>query len=550
MRILFDHIPKTGGTSLQVFFSEAFGAEKVTPVLRSIKLSTALKLYKNHHVIIGHFDFIPGESLPEGFVTVTVVRNPLQRTLSEYFYQIYDVPEHQLSSIQLKTKQIPLEEAFFEPEICKYFANYQARHFASFQNPTPENLPADELLRLAKSGLEKYDLVATTEKLYDFCEELKRIFKLSNSVLLKRVNVTSKKREYQELPVEIQKRLLEINSVDMELWDYANYLFNNKTKFFILPEKPNEKIFKTEYTLPASSESSEIETGIIELIDAVVVNRTRPGQGFLAGEEAMLSITFRCNQDIDELTIGYSLHHDSGLHLFGINTRIMGYKLQCKAGLEYTINFLFTLNLGIGRYFVNVTAHTGLTHLEQCYFWKERVTSFDVDGYLGANFEGLVRLIPICKLDNKIEAVSDNELDHKIKKICINNPPLSEVKGSIHLLSKSVPPVKQGEQFSVMVEINNLGDEAWVCEGIRPVYLSYHWRDLDNNIVVHDGIRTPLPGRILRGGETMQAAVLIEAPKQTGRFILELTLVQEMVCWFEERGFDTAKIEVVVTDLY
>lgn len=551
MKLFFDHIPKTAGSSMQVFFSEAFGPERVTPTLRSMKPASSLFLYGDREVIIGHFNFIPGESLPDGYISATVLRNPLNRTLSDYYYQIFDVPEHELSSIELKWKSLSIEQAFSDPEICNRFANYQAVHFASFFHPTPQNLPEDELLRLAKKGLDQYDLVGTTERLSEFCEELKRIFDLPRDVMLKRVNVTSTRKGFSELPAAVQRRIEEINRVDMELWRYAEQLFETKTKRFQLSDKQMTVAATEEISSSVSADSPDvtpinIEDGFLELLEVSVTNRMRPGQGLLSGEQVVLSITFRCHRDIDDLTIGYSIHHESGLHLFGVNTRLMGYKLMCKAGRDYRVDFSFTVNLGIGYYFVNVSAHSGLTHLERCYFWKERVAYFAVDGFVGVQFEGLVRLMPVCNVGEGLEVIDTADQSFAFKLIGFDTPPLGEIKGSICVLADSVPPVRPGEQFSIMLEIAHQGTEDWICEGTRPVNIAYHWRDMEGNVVIFDGARTPLPGRILRAGDTVRAAALVDAPKQAGRFVLELTLVQEMVCWFEERGVEMARIEVEV----
>jgi hypothetical protein len=40
---------------------------------------------------------------------------------------------------------------------------------------------------------------------------------------------------------------------------------------------------------------------------------------------------------------------------------------------------------------------------------------------------------------------------------------------------------------------------------------------------------------------------MVEVPKEPGNFILELTLVQEGVTWFEERGFMTERLAVKVS---
>jgi hypothetical protein len=93
----------------------------------------------------------------------------------------------------------------------------------------------------------------------------------------------------------------------------------------------------------------------------------------------------------------------------------------------------------------------------------------------------------------------------------------------------------------------NQSDEIWITEGNKPVYLSYHWLDENGGTVIFDGFRTPLPWKEIPPGNRVQATVMVEVPKEPGNFILELTLVQEGVTWFEERDFMTERLAVKVS---
>ena len=55
------------------------------------------------------------------------------------------------------------------------------------------------------------------------------------------------------------------------------------------------------------------------------------------------------------------------------------------------------------------------------------------------------------------------------------------------------------------------------------------------------------PVKRFQPGNLVQATVMVEVPKEPGDLILELTLVQEGVTWFEERGFVMEMLRVKVT---
>lgn len=76
------------------------------------------------------------------------------------------------------------------------------------------------------------------------------------------------------------------------------------------------------------------------------------------------------------------------------------------------------------------------------------------------------------------------------------------------------------------------------------IFLSYHVLDTGNNILVNDGIRTPLASIPARGigKETVDFFV----PTEAGKYILEIDLVEEDVTWFSAQGMKTLQIPLTV----
>ena len=89
-KYLFDHIHKTGGTTMHGVFSSILGNENVSPLINFKRLSHVLTEYKRFQLIQGHFNFMPGDSLPVERLVATVLRDPVDRCLSSYFYYRHD----------------------------------------------------------------------------------------------------------------------------------------------------------------------------------------------------------------------------------------------------------------------------------------------------------------------------------------------------------------------------------------------------------------------------------------------------------------------------
>jgi FkbM family methyltransferase len=122
---------------------------------------------------------------------------------------------------------------------------------------------------------------------------------------------------------------------------------------------------------------------------------------------------------------------------------------------------------------------------------------------------------------------------------------LSEPKGKI---TASAPGtvVKAGGSFEISVSVSNESNETWHGYGKFPVHLSYHWKNSYGDFLIYDGIRTELKKPEIFPGDIIEQIIYIAIPGVPGEFKLVLTLVQEGVAWFEDRGFEPAEIDIKV----
>jgi hypothetical protein len=89
-------------------------------------------------------------------------------------------------------------------------------------------------------------------------------------------------------------------------------------------------------------------------------------------------------------------------------------------------------------------------------------------------------------------------------------------------------------KMAVPVTVRNIGNRVWPAS---QVFVSYHWYR-DHRLVVWDGERTALP-RDLGAGTRAALSVRVVTPEEPGSYVLQLTLVHELVLWFENKGAAT-----------
>lgn len=129
-KLLFLHIPKTAGQSVHAAIEKAFGKSSVCParVNDQLRLLTAEELSR-YRVFSGHFDWEPFDKLGNSLVTFTVLRDPLERILSFYFY-LRSEGERLTSDERRKPEKAGLRAAF-ELSPDEYFlgASPELRNF-------------------------------------------------------------------------------------------------------------------------------------------------------------------------------------------------------------------------------------------------------------------------------------------------------------------------------------------------------------------------------------------------------------------------------------
>jgi hypothetical protein len=124
-------------------------------------------------------------------------------------------------------------------------------------------------------------------------------------------------------------------------------------------------------------------------------------------------------------------------------------------------------------------------------------------------------------------------------------PSLTKPAGRI-VIKESVHSVMSGDLFEIHVGLSNESQERWHGYGDKPVLLSYHWKNQDGSYLVYDGVRTELQNGDLAPGSTVDESLRVIAPSEKGTYQLILTVVQEGVCWFEDKGFICATCSVAV----
>ncbi len=165
LKIIFNHVPKTGGSSMQVFFKYLFGKDRVFRVLErgvtDILTIEGLSVEQREHykVFQGHFRYGYHSVIGDQSLYFGIMRDPIDRIISNYFY----TREKGRDEVKQYAMSVTLDE------YVEKFLSSKGKNFGSaqtnFLTKTRNTKRAREILR------NEYFLVCTTSQV-NRCQEL------------------------------------------------------------------------------------------------------------------------------------------------------------------------------------------------------------------------------------------------------------------------------------------------------------------------------------------------------------------------------------------
>lgn len=226
LRFFFMHIMKTGGATFGQHVLNNFSPDEVYPVRkhdpRTVRpkynveylLSLPAERRDRIRAYTGHFPLVVAELLDVPLVTLTILRDPIARTIS-YLKQLRDT-RHGAS----------LEELYEDPwQFPMLIQNHQTKLFAFTVDDAPasymEVLEIDDgRYELATRNLETVDVLGLQEHYHEFLEVMSTRYGWTIGDIPD-WHVSAEER----VPGSFRRRIAEDNAYDMAFYDHARQLY-------------------------------------------------------------------------------------------------------------------------------------------------------------------------------------------------------------------------------------------------------------------------------------------------------------------------------------
>jgi hypothetical protein len=234
-RYFFLHVMKTAGASFNLALTDQFAPDEIYPC-RGLDvpasgvaldaylevpalLATPAERRARVQIYTGHFPFMALELFDPTLTTLTILREPVERSVAA----LRHFKRHP------KYRHLSLEEIYDDAEIFPFYVhNHQTKVFSLHPDDHHSSIVCalsidDARLARARANLETIDVIGLTESYPDFISEVRRRFGWwpDGLDLSRRVNVTT---EGWDVGPDLRARIAAENAYDVELYRYAQEL--------------------------------------------------------------------------------------------------------------------------------------------------------------------------------------------------------------------------------------------------------------------------------------------------------------------------------------
>lgn len=241
-RVVFHHIPKCAGTSvsralrIKYFMSEHSIAASGTAHVacnqsQHNELSDTARLnrirtlridllhyfmWKDYYYAGGHVPFssIIYENFKSSYKFVTVLRDPVERYISEYFYNYKR--DHQAKI------DLPIED-YINSEMGVRNASKLSEYLCGSRDYNPREKEIN--FSNAKSNLRNFSVIGFTDNMDSFRVQLKRELGKNVKIGVANKRTTSQHVVNQNVTPSIRKEIEDLCSLDIQLFEYAKKIY-------------------------------------------------------------------------------------------------------------------------------------------------------------------------------------------------------------------------------------------------------------------------------------------------------------------------------------
>ncbi|WP_332855285.1 Wzt carbohydrate-binding domain-containing protein [Duganella sp. S19_KUP01_CR8] len=512
-RIIFDHLPKTGGSAVARWLARGMGSGCVSPHIDDEHQSLIRRHGGQYSVLCAHVSYLKAEGLDPRYSYATLLREPIDRILSSLYFALTNHGDHQLwGLVPLVRRFLDSDGADLAERLLPHVSNTYVEHFCRIDGDGTEDPPTR--LRNALAALQRYEVVGVYDQLESFLASFGALLEQADMPQLERVNATVSRPGAAQVSPALRARLLELNQLDLQLYQAARAIAASR------PAAATATASRWQHFERAPAYS--VQTGDLAIAQATL----REHDEITAGGSMHFDLELTAARRIPQLLLGIHIKDSDGRLVYGVHSGMLGALQDGLDAGRHRLSYSVTAALPAGRYTAGFAVVEVLKDGQRDLAWHDSLCAFEVQlpaASVGMGYADLSAQL----LTNAAPPVVDAAIRHAPGALLAHTP---------------LPAMRCKHRYRIAVDLRHDGAETWHGDGPRPVMLSYHWLRPDGVPCVYDGVRTPLPAAGVAPGERLAWHVDVDAPAAPGAYQLVLTALQENVAWFENLGFEPARL--------
>lgn len=222
-KVLFDHLPKCGGTTLNRYLASHYPRRHIYTI-DGINQQASIDMFKElsqrdrekYCLIRGHNANALIEYCDNQMFAVTVLREPVSRVISHYYYAKNNIKHYLYDYLNENDVDI---SGYLDCEQTDENENWYVQHFSRMSLQNVRNNP-DKAIGLALENLRaRYDLIGFLDHFSEFTDSLEEKAGFWNAYAGSRENSNPDRSYISEISPEIIRKVESRNSLDIALYD-------------------------------------------------------------------------------------------------------------------------------------------------------------------------------------------------------------------------------------------------------------------------------------------------------------------------------------------
>lgn len=221
--VLFDHLPKCGGSSLNLYLESNFKEKHIFRIDGSNPYKSVdqfksfnIKSKRKYRLIRGHLANQLIGIIDQSFLKITMLREPIDRIVSHYYYAKRSKSHYLYAYIH--DNDVSLLE-YVTSGKSNELQNWYVSHFSGLSFAEVKQNPIIALNLALERINENYDIVGFTDDFHLFTEQLRKKDDFDKPYNNLKVNVTINRHNINDISSEILNPIRELNTLDIELYN-------------------------------------------------------------------------------------------------------------------------------------------------------------------------------------------------------------------------------------------------------------------------------------------------------------------------------------------